>query len=282
MPTFQIVPDVYVRGVGPGYLPRAGLVCRTLSSVETTANNKPDMVGVKITLQVEHAYVLGPDGKFGAPDPQLAGREISVNAWYPKPGDNERHGISNLLTILVAYGAFSKEQAKELIANRGAFNFGPGMFDGRPAFVLNDPPPDDAPGDNNFPETIWLDRDTFSKVVSNELSVTWPWDKKSAKMQAKVAANPAASSAGQLVNTAAATPTPRPASAPTTPTPASFAAPPTSPVVAGPPVGGPPPAWTPGTPAPTTFAAPPPNGAQAPTWPSQPAAPTAAPTAQGW
>lgn len=287
MPTFQVVPDCYLRGLGPGYLPRGGYVCTTVSSPETAAQNKPDLIGVKLQLRVEYAYPVGDDGKFGAVDPNLANREFSVNIWYPKADDNARHGISAMVSVLVAYGRYTKEEGKHILATPGTpFDFGPGMFDGKRVCVLCDPPPADA-GPDAFPETDFAIQDEFRKVIANEMPYTWRQDKKSSRRQAAVAANANASStAAGLVNTPATIPTPRPASAPapTGSAPTFAAVPPTAPPPT--PTAVAPAQWSPGAPPAPTFAAPPPagnNGAGPATWPTAPTStPSSAPPAPAW
>lgn len=294
MPTFQLIPECYVRGLGQGFLPRGGYVVQTIADVEDHAKGKPNKRGVYFTLRVTHAYLYDEATKTFVQDSKdTIGREIKTQVFYPEGNEHDRHALSAMLTILVGYGAYSAEQAKQMLAANAAFEFGPGMFTNRQAFLIYDPPPADA-GPDVYQEVAFAPQAEFSEIISGQRPIAWPQDKKSAKAQGKVAANPAGSSAGKMITGPANVPTPNvptpggvatapPPSAP----PAGFAAPPgaapaTAPATAAPG------AWTPGMPAPGAFASPPPgtpapapaNGAQPGSWGAPGAA--AQPAGRGW
>lgn len=287
MPTFQILPETYVRGLGQGFLPRGAYVVQTIADVEDHAKDKPNKRGVYFTYRVTHAYLWDAEKKTFVQDTKdTIGREIKTQVFYPEGNDNDRHAISSMVTVLIGYGAITAEQGKQLVQTVGApFDFGPGMFTNRQAFLIYDPPPADA-GPDTYQEVAWAPQAEFSAIIEGSRAIAWPQDRKSARAQAQTAANPAASSAGKMVPAGAI---PTPGAAPTTalPTPpanpAGFAAPP---VPGAPPATAAPGTWSPGAPAPGGFASPPPgappaNGAAAGGWGAPPTAPAGQPAGAG-
>jgi len=246
-------------------------------------------LGIHFIFKVEYAYTVDAPGKpMIDATAELAGRELHVNVLYPAGNEHDHHALAGIASMLVSFGRYGKAEIKQLMAQVKAdpsakvhLQFDPGLFTGRRAYILSDPPPADG-----FPENVPISQEDFGKVVSGEISPVWGWDRKNARAQAALAANSGGSSAGRMVVAGpAAVVRPNIASAASAVTagPATFASAPPGPAAA--PAGGaasPPPTWNPGltaTPPPTA----PVNGSGPTAWaPTAPTPAAAPPATRAW
>lgn len=186
--------------VGSGYLPRGLYIVTCAFAQEKGTDNKPEFLGIDWRANVTQAYVFnaGEDGKgwnFEI-DESLAGRDLKKHFAF-KDGKNEggdKARESELGGLLIGFGLITLEAWNAAAASKTPINIPkeniPGLFQGKQAIVVFDPPPVGA-GNGNFPELRFVDQARANKILKGE-RFGWPWDGKKPKADARAALGGAA------------------------------------------------------------------------------------------
>ncbi len=212
------------RGVGGGYPPRGIYQFTTVKSEYLPGKKNPDERYMKLYHRIDACYAFNA-GKVAdalaesfVSDTTWVGQEIrnSVFFKHPSRSDGVNEGRErDLKAAFIAHGA-PKAQVDPSTGQRQVSG---SDFDNKPGYLLYDPPPQGAPRDV-YPETRYLDANTFNKIQAGTQKVNWPQDRKGsagAQNTAKQQAQAAMGTPG-AAPTVPGAPGPAPVAAPVAPT----------------------------------------------------------------